>query len=559
MAQIDISLLGKRYPELNEALFVSETDIFAIYKDGSPELDRISWVNIQKSFEIKNSKDLIGIALSNNDFLRYSTSLGKFTKGTISLNDIPNLPTSQITSGTFVLDRIPELPISQITNLSNELASKEPLFLKGDIVSSTLTLTGNTGRLFGAGNLGIEFNVNSISGLFAPMNRNLTFISTNEQMKINGLSQVSFDLSENRFIEFDVSIEQYVHPSGFDTLPIGTPLLGAFVISQLNVTNEGHVEDIQIRELTKFDLALGEVDNTSDLNKPISSLTQEAIDDLDDRFLRKDANDNNGIFTLSLGGLNVQNLTDELTPNYTLVVMNDGTVRRSNYIGLSDIANLQDQIDNIFVGNLPTDWMYIVRPVQLSYPTNEAMRLDQNRQVSGFIYYSEQTGSFYHKLSTFNNSLVDYQVFGGLTNITLTGDVTGSGGDFISTTISANAITTPKVLNSSITYEKIQNVGANRILGRIGTEGLVQELNPTQVLDLLDVDAIISSVNNRVGTVYIDPVNLSGIGSEIQQICDWINSNVSVSYTKEFSKINYILQSSSSNTGFPYTLPLILS
>lgn len=558
MTQIDISLLGKRYPELNEALFVSETDIFAIYKAGSPELDRISWVNIQKSFEIKNSKDLVGIALSNNDFLRYSTSLGKFTKGTILLDDIPNFPTSQITSGTFVLDRIPQLPISQITNLSNELSSKEPLFLKGNIVSSTLALTGNTGRLFGAGNLGIEFNVNSISSLFAPMNRNLTFISTNEQMKINGLSEVSFDLSENRFIEFDVSIEQYVHPSGFDTLPIGTPLLGAFVISQLNITNEGHVEDIQIRELTKFDISLGEADNTSDLNKPISILTQEAIDDLDNRFLRKNAIDNNGVFTLSLGGLNIQNLADELSPNYTLVVMNDGTVRRSNYIGLSDIANLQNQIDNVF-DTLPSDWMFIVKPIQGSYPTNEAMRLDQNRQVSGFIYYSEQTGSFYHKLSTFNSSLVDYQVFGGLTNITLTGDVIGSGGDFISTTISANAITTPKVLNSNITYEKIQNVGANRILGRIGTEGLVQELNATQVLSLLDVDAIISSVNNRVGTIYIDPVSLSGVGSEIQQICDWINGNVPVNYTKEFSKINYILQSSSSNTGFPYALPLTLS
>lgn len=49
--------------------------------------------------------------------------------------------------------------------------------------------------------------------------------------------------------------------------------------------------------------------------------------------------------------------------------------------------------------------------------------------------------------------------------ITLTGDVTGSGTSSFVTTIGANKVLTANILNANVTYSKIQNVSANRLLG----------------------------------------------------------------------------------------------
>jgi hypothetical protein len=65
----------------------------------------------------------------------------------------------------------------------------------------------------------------------------------------------------------------------------------------------------------------------------------------------------------------------------------------------------------------------------------------------------------------------------GNQTITLSGDVTGSGATSITATIA----------NQAVTYAKIQNVTANRLLGRITTTGTAQELTATQVRTLLNV------------------------------------------------------------------------
>ena len=64
------------------------------------------------------------------------------------------------------------------------------------------------------------------------------------------------------------------------------------------------------------------------------------------------------------------------------------------------------------------------------------------------------------------------------TNANLTGDVTSVGN---ASTIAANAVTTAKVLNSNITYAKIQNVSAtDKILGRVSSgAGVVEEISTT--------------------------------------------------------------------------------
>ena len=67
----------------------------------------------------------------------------------------------------------------------------------------------------------------------------------------------------------------------------------------------------------------------------------------------------------------------------------------------------------------------------------------------------------------------------------LTGDVTSTAGT-VSTTIAANAVTTTKIANDNVTYAKIQNVTASKILGRkTNTNGDVEECSLSEVLDLV--------------------------------------------------------------------------
>jgi hypothetical protein len=61
--------------------------------------------------------------------------------------------------------------------------------------------------------------------------------------------------------------------------------------------------------------------------------------------------------------------------------------------------------------------------------------------------------------------------------MTLTGDVTGTGVTSVATTIT----------NGAVTYPKIQSVTADRLLGRLGSNGVVQELTATQVRTFLNV------------------------------------------------------------------------
>jgi hypothetical protein len=61
--------------------------------------------------------------------------------------------------------------------------------------------------------------------------------------------------------------------------------------------------------------------------------------------------------------------------------------------------------------------------------------------------------------------------------MTLTGDVTGTGTTTVATTIT----------NGAVTYPKIQSVTADRLLGRLGSNGVVQELTATQVRTFLNV------------------------------------------------------------------------
>ena len=55
-------------------------------------------------------------------------------------------------------------------------------------------------------------------------------------------------------------------------------LIGAEVLSDIDVNSLGHVTSISTRTMTKGDLGLGNADNTSDVDKPVSTAQQEALD-----------------------------------------------------------------------------------------------------------------------------------------------------------------------------------------------------------------------------------------------------------------------------------------
>jgi hypothetical protein len=142
--------------------------------------------------------------------------------------------------------------------------------------------------------------------------------------------------------------------------------------------------------------------------------------------------------------------------------------------------------------------------------------------VAGSGAYNAATGVI--TIPTNNNQIANGA--GYLTsnqNINLLGDVTGSGNTTIGTTISNNAVTTAKILNANITYEKIQNIAADRILGRLSTAGPLQELTAANIRSLINVE---DGAQVNVGT----NLGSSGTGGS-RTITSSTGSSTSITYT----------------------------
>lgn len=76
-------------------------------------------------------------------------------------------------------------------------------------------------------------------------------------------------------------------------------------------------------------------------------------------------------------------------------------------------------------------------------------------------------------------------------NITLLGAVTGSGTTSITTTLSDNSVVTSKILNSAVTFVKIQNIATQSFLGRNTTgTGDVESLSAAQVRSMLSINNV---------------------------------------------------------------------
>lgn len=164
----------------------------------------------------------------------------------------------------------------------------------GHIVANMADVDALTTRIDGLG-------ISDISGLQAALDT-LTNDKADKTTTVtagNGLSGGG-DLSANR------------------TITLGTP--GALDSSSTNaVTATGHTHSITV---TQTDVGLGNVDNTSDLNKPISTAQQNALD------LKLDASEKGaagGVATLDAGGL---------VPNAQLPSFVDDVIEATDFVSL---------------------------------------------------------------------------------------------------------------------------------------------------------------------------------------------------------------------------------
>lgn len=184
------------------------------------------------------------------------------------------------------------LSINQtFVNNSNEAYSWGDHSLVGYALASSLhnpvTLGTSNGLSLSGQQLSLSLATESTSGAMSAIDKiKLNGLSNHDQVTLgtsNGLSlsgqELSLSLattsSSGAMSATDKvklnNLENYVHPIGFTNQPL-TPLNGANVISQITISNEGHVTGVQTRELTLSNLGIvkGSLTKTDDTNVTLS-------------------------------------------------------------------------------------------------------------------------------------------------------------------------------------------------------------------------------------------------------------------------------------------------
>ena len=165
--------------------------------------------------------------------------LGDFTlnKSKVGLSDVDN--TSDANK-----------PISTLTQ--NALNAKENTLTKGNITSTDLTVTGGTNAIIGAG-------------------VNLSIASTGRQRIFYGTVDVTnaVSLTANFGDLYINTTSKAVYEKSSLSFPTGLAYIALPDATWVKLGNFS---------VTKSDIGLSDVDNTSDVNKPISSATQTALD-----------------------------------------------------------------------------------------------------------------------------------------------------------------------------------------------------------------------------------------------------------------------------------------
>lgn len=325
---------------------------------------------------------------------------------------------------------------------------------------------------------------------------------------------------------------------------LGRTSTGAGVIEEISTTGTGNVVRANSPALVtptgivKSDVGLGNVDNTSDLNKPVSTATQTALD-LKIDLTQKGAN--NGVATLDAGGkvpssqlpvgsqvykgtwnasTNTPTLADGTgTAGWTYRVVVAGTVNLGSgsitfsvgddVIYSGTVWQRNPSSSAVISVNSQTGAVVLTTDNISEGSTNKYYtdtRVRSSVSATAPLAYNSSTGVFSIPQATTSAngylSSADWNTFNGKqaagNYITaLTGDVTATGPGSVTATIANNAVT----------YAKMQAMTSNKLLGSGASGTAVSEITLGTGLSFTGSTLNASSSGGSVTTVSVASAN----------------------------------------------------
>jgi hypothetical protein len=308
----------------------------------------------------------------------------------------------------------------------------------------------------------------------------------------------------------------------------------------------------------KTALAIDKINNTSDTDKPISNLTQTALD------LKSNAADVTSSLSLKLNKADTSTLSNriDLKSNTSDVTTSlalkaplasptfTGTVSgiTKTMVGLANVDNTSDvnkpvstaaQAELDLKANASDVTTSLALKAPLASPTFTGTAMAPTATAGTNTTQIATTAFVTGAITTAN-----------ATNANSTGDVTSVGN---ATTIVTNAITTAKIAAANVTYAKIQNVSAtDKVLGRTtagagvieeiattGSGNVVRATSPTLVSPVLGTPASgiatnLTGLPLTTGVTGTLPVANGGTGSTTKNFVD-LTTNQTITGAKTFS------------------------
>ena len=193
-----------------------------------------------------------------------------------TLDDANWVPVNTISWGSILGD------ITNQTDLKNALDAKASTSSVNTLSNTVTTLSGDVS--------GLSTTVTNLSGTVASNTSDIGSLQTNIQNKVSSATIKSFRIGSNGYLEYSLdgvawqTVSSVSTPSWgsiLGTLSNQVDLQNALDAKANNSALTNHVNNRQNpHQVTKTQVGLGNVDNTSDLNKPISTAQQEAINAL---------------------------------------------------------------------------------------------------------------------------------------------------------------------------------------------------------------------------------------------------------------------------------------